>query len=424
MKLPSRLTQQLESWLKKSCKEKSPAIILGGSVNGLSFARSIGRRGVPTLLLDSESFLGTFTRYGKVMLLAPVDEQPQDWMALLEFVASRLDRTGVLFATSDAHCLWVSQHKELLGQYFRFVIPDSETVEQIVNKRTQHSIARAAGIAVPKAFYPESIEELRSLAPDLAYPCLLKPYNSYKGRKRLSKKKVLVVDSQNELISAYERLTVGNLPFMIQEIIPGEDTALYGYLGFWDAEGRERAWLTKQKLRQSPPYYGDGALQITVEAPEVAELSRRLLRAFNYSGFVNIEFKYDARDSTYRLMEINPRSAASNQLAISADVDFPWIGYLYLTASDATPIDAKPFRPLVKCVNEEWDIQAYFAYRKSGALNLWRWLQSLRGAKITILAWDDPLPFLVGCWRLLKISGSSLWSVVRRRREEESPPSR
>ncbi len=414
MKLPCRLTQQLEGWLKKSCNKKSLAIILGGSVNGLSFARSLGRRGIPTLLLDSESFLGTFTRYGKVMLLPPADEHPQDWIALLEFVASRLDSTGVLFPTSDAHCLWVSQHRELLGQYFRFVIPDTETVEQIVNKRVQHSIAQAAGIAVPKAYYPESIEELRSLAPDLDYPCLLKPYNSHKGRKRLAKKKVLVVDSQNELISAYERLTVGNLPFMIQEIIPGEDTALYGYLGFWDAEGRERGWLTKQKLRQCPPYYGDGALQITVEAPEVAQLSRRLLRAFNYKGFVNIEFKYDARDCTYRLMEINPRSAASNQMAIHAGIDFPWIGYQYLTTSDPNTIQVKPFLPLVKCVNEEWDIQAYFAYRKSGTLNLWHWLQSLYGAEITIMAWDDPLPFLVGLWRLLKISGSSLWSVVRK----------
>jgi predicted ATP-grasp superfamily ATP-dependent carboligase len=416
VKGPSRFTQPLEGWLKKSCKKNPLAIILGGSVNGLSFARSLGRRGVPTLLLDSDPLLGTFTRYGKVMLLPPADEQPEDWIDLLEFVASRVDSPAVLFPTSDVHCLWISQHREQLGQHFRFLIPPAETVEQIVNKRLQHTIARAAGIAVPNAYYPESIEELQRLAPGLVYPCLLKPYNSHKGRKRLAKRKVLVVDSQKELLCAYERLTVGNLPFMIQEIIPGEDTALYGYLGFWDAEGCERGWVTKKKLRQSPPYYGDGSLQITVEAPEVAELSRCLLRAFNYRGFVNIEFKYDARDRTYRLMEINPRSAASNQLAISAGMDFPWIGYQYLTATDPEAIPAQSFRPLVKCVNEEWDIQAYFAYRKTGALNLWRWLQSLYGSKITILAWDDPLPFLVGFWRLLKQSWSHLRSAVRRRR--------
>jgi D-aspartate ligase len=396
------LTQRLERWLKKSCGQNPLAIIFGGSVNGLSFARSLGRRGVPTLILDSETFLGTFTRYGKVVMLPAVDEHAEEWIALLKFVASCLQQPAVLFATSDVHCLWISRHRDLLRQYFRFVIPEPETVEQIVNKRIQYQIAQSAGIAVPNVCFPESIEELRGLAPGLVYPCILKPYTSYKGRKQLAKKKVLVVHSEEELLAEYQRITTSDLAFMVQEIIPGEDLALYGYLGFWDGEGRESGWVTKKKLRQNPPYFGDGALQITVEAPEVAELSRRLLRVFNYRGFVNIEFKYDLRDQTYRLMEINPRSAASNQLAISAGVDFPWIGYQYLTAADPGTIDIPCFRPLVKCVNEEWDIQAYFAYRKLGALNLRRWLQSLYGARITIFAWDDPLPFLVGLWRFVK----------------------
>lgn len=403
MKPLSELTQMLERWLKKNCHQNPLAIILGGSVNGLSFARSLGRRRIPTLILDSESFLGTFTRYGKVIMLPVVDEYSQDWIALLEFVASQLNTPAVLFATSDAHCLWLSKNRDLLRQYFRFIIPETEAVEQIVNKRSQYLIAQAAGVPIPKTYFPEAIEELRDLAPNLAYPCLLKPYTSYKGRRKLSKKKVLIVASQKELLAEYERLTLGDVYFMIQEIIPGADTTLYGYLAFWDEEGQEHSWVTKHKLRQLPPDFGDGSLQITVEAPEVAELSRRLLRAFNYKGFVNIEFKYDARDNTYRLIEINSRSAASNQMAISAGVDFPWIGYQYLTASDPKTVLAVPFQPLVKCVNEEWEIQAFFAYRKSGALNLWSWLQSLKGAKITIIAWDDPLPFIVGFWRLLKL---------------------
>jgi D-aspartate ligase len=408
------MNQMLEGWLKKNCHQKSLAIILGGSVNGLSFARSLGRRGIPTLILDSEAFLGTFTRYGKVLLLPAVEEHAEDWLTLLKFVASQLDRPAVLFATSDAHCLWVSRHTKVLRQYFRFIIPDTEAVEQIVNKRSQYMIARAAGIPVPNTWFPESLEEVGDLAPNLVYPCLLKPYTSYKGRRKLSKKKVLIVASQKELLSEYERLTADNLLFMIQEIIPGEDTALYGYLGFWDGEGLEHSWLTKKKLRQLPPDFGDGSLQITIEAPEVAELSRRLLRAFNYKGFVNIEFKYDARDHTCRLIEINPRSAASNQMAISAGIDFPWIGYQYLTASDPKTVPTVPFRSLVKCVNEEWEIQAYFAYRKAGALNLWSWLRSLNGAKITIMAWDDPLPFIVGFWRLVKVFWCFVWSMGRK----------
>ncbi|MCI0488196.1 MAG: ATP-grasp domain-containing protein [Blastocatellia bacterium] len=419
MKLSIAATKNLESWLKKSIGSEPPAIILGSSVNALSFARSLGRRRIPTLLLDGERLLGSYTRYGEFLLLSRVEEDSAGWIDILELIASRLDTRAVLFSTTDAHCLLVSQHRDLLRQYFRFIIPDAETVERIVNKRFQYTIAQAAEIPIPKTYFPESLEEARHLSPNLTYPCILKPYISHTGRRELSNKKVRLVDSQTELISAFERLMASGQSFMIQEIIPGEDSALYGYLAFWNAEGEELAWLTTQKLRQNPPHYGDGSLQITVEAPEVARLSRRLLRTFNYSGFVGVEFKFDARDPTYRLMEINPRTFSYNQLAISAGIDFPWIGYRYLTDSMPEPLPAYSFKPGVKCVNEEWDIQAYFALRRSGALSLRQWLGSLRGAKLAIGAWDDPLPLFAGFRRLLKISWHYLRSAIGRFAEQK-----
>jgi predicted ATP-grasp superfamily ATP-dependent carboligase len=346
-------------------------------------------------------------------LLPPADERPQDWIDLLESVGSRLDAPGILFPTSDVHCLLVAQQRDRLGRYFRFLLPDAETVERIINKRSQYRIAQAAEIPIPRVCFPESIEEVRYLSAQVAYPCLLKPYKSHVGQKKL-RKKLVVVHSQSELISAYERITSSGVPLMVQEVIPGDDRALFSYLGFWDAKGSELAWLTWQKLRQYPPLYGNGSLYITVEAPKVAELSRHLLRAFNYCGFVDVEFKFDTRDHTYRLMEINPRTPASNQLAISAGVDFPWIGYRYLTGSAPETGQSKPFLIGVKCVNEEWDVQAYMALRKSGSLNLWRWLRSLRGSKPIIGAWDDPFPLVMGLWRFLRLCCGYLWSAGRR----------
>jgi predicted ATP-grasp superfamily ATP-dependent carboligase len=226
-------------------------------------------------------------------------------------------------------------------------------------------------------------------------------------------KKVVVVYSQVELISEYERVSSADAPFMVQEIILGGDDAIFDYLALWDAGGRELAWLTKRKLRQYPPLYGDGSLQITIEAPEVADLSRHLLRAINYRGFVGVEFKFDARDHTYRLMEVNARTHSSNQLAISAGVDFPWIGYQYLTGCVLDTQAPKPFRLGVKLLNEELDVQAYLALRKSGTLKRWRWLHSLRGSKAAIGAWDDPLPLIVGLWRFLRLCCGNLWSAGR-----------
>jgi predicted ATP-grasp superfamily ATP-dependent carboligase len=68
---------------------------------------------------------------------------------------------------------------------------------------------------------------------------------------------------------------------------------------------------TQERLRQFPPLFGDGSFQGTVDAPEVAELGRRLVRAFDDRGFAGIEFKFDARDGTYRLIEFNPRTVSA-----------------------------------------------------------------------------------------------------------------
>jgi D-aspartate ligase len=403
MEIFRRQARHLVRWLAHNCRERPLAVILGGSCNGLSFSRSLGRRGIPTLMLESDRLLGIYTRFGKVAILPPVETHAREWVELLEHIGAHLPIPGVLFPTSDAHTLLIARHRATLERFFRFLTPGLEILEQLINKRSQYPAAAAAGVPMPAVHFPESIHDVHRLAGAIPYPCILKPYDSHAARKKMEMKKVLLVHSAAELMSEYERITGRNVPLMIQEIVPGRDSDLFGYLAFWDQDGNERAWLTKRKLRQFPPGFGDGSLQETVEAPLVAELSRRLLRKFRYRGFVGVEFKLDARDQTYRLIEINPRTVSGNQLAISAGIDFPWIGYRYLTGAESDSEPKPHARPGIKYINEEWDFQAYLALRRTGELTFWRWLRSLRGVKARgIWAWDDPLPMVVGLRRLVR----------------------
>jgi predicted ATP-grasp superfamily ATP-dependent carboligase len=363
-------------------------------------------------VLESEPFLGNYTRYAKVIRLPPVEPFAEEWLTLFRFIGARLAAPGILFSTSDVHSLWVSRHADALDGVFRFLLPDRETLERILDKRSQYEAARAAGVPIPPVRFPASVEEVDLVGATLPYPCLLKPYDSQEARAKLGAK-VVVVGSKTELRSAYERITRMGVRVMVQEIIPGEDSELFGYLAFWDGVEGERAWVTKRKLRQYPAGFGDGSLQETVEAPEVARLSRLLLQAFGYRGFVGVEFKRDPRDGGYRLMEVNPRTVSGNELAIRAGVDFPWIGYQYLIG---VPLEPALFRRGIRYVNEEWDVRAFVALRKAGVLSLGGWLASLRGVQArAFAAWDDPLPLLVGLWRFLCLLGSRLASRFRGR---------
>ena len=88
--------------------------------------------------------------------------------------------------------------------------------------------------------------------------------------------------------------------------------------------------------------FGDASFIQTVEAPEVSALSRQLLGALDFRGYAGLEFKLDARDNTYKFIELNPRSEGFVQVAVSAGLDLPWIGYAYL--AEHTPPAPAAFR--------------------------------------------------------------------------------
>ncbi len=196
-------------------------------------------------------------------------------------------------------------------------------------------------------------------SPEIPYPCILKPY-SFRGRTSIGKKAVRA-NSPAELLEAYAHVEETGQQFMVQDIVPGESTSFFAYHGFWDHSGREVAWWTKQHLRGIE--LSEGCYEVTVDAPEVAKLSRRLLAAFDYKGCSHVEFKWDPRDQTYRLMEINARTGLSSQQGVIAGVDLPWIIYRYLNGMSWEDSSVNTFKRGVTYVNEITDFKAFLEYR-------------------------------------------------------------
>ena len=392
---------RLTSRLRRLDNDKPPAIILGdGSTNDLSFVRSLTRHGIPTILMVGDRQLGSFSRRGLRLRLPNVDAKPQVWLDTLDVAASSFKAPPTLFIVSDAHCAFVSRNAERLRPGFRFLLPDEETVNQILDKRQQYAVAEAAGLRVPATLYPDDADDLARWAAKIDYPVILKPYTSHVGRPIIQNRKVLILDSAAELLAAYSQCTASGARFMVQHIVAGNDDSIFWYSGFWDEYGDERAWFTVQKLRQCPPGFGDGCFQRTVEDPVVLQQSRRVLAAFRYRGLVMVEFKRDVTNGTYNLIEINPRTVSGNQLGITAGVDLPWIAYRHLVGLDVDRAEQPAFQLNVKYVNEEWDVQAFWALRRSGESTFPGWLRSLWGTRsCALFAWDDPVPLLVGLWR-------------------------
>jgi predicted ATP-grasp superfamily ATP-dependent carboligase len=359
---------------------------------GLSYIRSLHKRGVPTLLLDERGWIGTPSRYELTLELPPITEEPDLWLETLVDAAQSSGSRPILLVAFDQAVLMVGKHAEELKRHYDFLIPPFEGSAAIVDKRRQYQLATAAGVPIPPTAYPESGGEATALAAEISYPCLLKPHVSYGAGDHFGGRKNAVIADARTLEAEFDRAAAAGIPCLVQEIVPGGDEALYGYLGFWGRDRNELAWITKQKLRQNPRLYGDGTCQRTIDVPRVAELSRRFLKALDYVGVGSVEFKYDARDDSYRLMEVNPRAVSGNQLAVAAGVDLPYISYAYL-ADGVVPSWEQRWD--VRWVHELYDLKTLLRERRHPGAAVWEWVRSLHNADTFALgAWNDPAPLL------------------------------
>jgi len=109
---------------------------------------------------------------------------------------------------------------------------------------------------------------------------------------------------------------------LIQEIIPGGGFQQFSSCVFFK-NGVALASVEAKRLWQHPSEFGRAATFVeTVEAPQILEPSLRFLRAINYYGLAEIEYKLDPRDGLYKLLDVNARTWGFHCIGSQAGVDF------------------------------------------------------------------------------------------------------
>lgn len=307
---------------------KAPALVVdAGWVNGLAAIRSLGRAGIPVIAVDHRpSALGFRSRYARPAL----SPDPQDEEAFISFLAAlgeELEAPAPVFATHDEPLNAIARGAERLGGRFLYPFPPWAVLARIQTKRGQLEAAQAAGIPVPRTAYPSSTDEARAAAEELGYPVLVKP-SSTEGFKRRFGRQAFRCETAKEV----ERAFIDTEPYepIVQEVVPGGDEELYTLGSYLAADGEALGLFCGRKLRQTPPGVGTCRVGEAVWVEEVVDQGLRLLRALEFTGLSQVEFKRDPGGS-FRLMEVNPRLWQWHGLASACGVDLPRIAYEDLT---------------------------------------------------------------------------------------------
>ena len=307
---------------------RPPAVVVDvGWVNGLAAIRSLGRLGVKVLAVDHRrSALGFRSRYAQP-LLSP---DPQDEEVFVSFLAGlELEGPAPVFPTHDEPLNAIARAGDRLSERFLFPFPSWDVLSRIQNKRSQLEAAEQAGIPVPRW------GTTSAAADELGYPVLVKP-SSTEGFKRRFGRQAFRCETRDQVERAFAESE--DYEPLVQELIPGGDEELYTLGSYLASDGEPLGLFCGRKLQQTPPGVGTCRVGEAVWVEEVVEQGLAFLRALGHTGISQVEFKRDARDGSYRLMEVNPRLWQWHGLAAACGVDLPRIAYEDLTGERPDPV--------------------------------------------------------------------------------------
>lgn len=373
--------------------ETTGALVLGGNLNGLTIARSLGRNGVPVWVTTPPNIkLASFSRYTRRTLPWPNG----GWEAQVAYLSETADRYGLdqwaLFPTSDETAALLSKFHTALSSRYRVSTPAWNVLRWAYDKRLTYRLAAQEQVDYPSTIYPASEVDLKTVACD--FPAILKPA-THATINRFTSDKAWLVASREQLIARYREACELIPPelILVQEMIPGGGEAQFSYAALC-CDGQPIASLTARRTRQYPIDFGYSSSFVeTLDVPEIVAPSRRLLAAIRYTGLVEVEYKFDARNGRYKLLDINPRLWTWSPLGGRAGVDFPYLLWQMMMNRE---VPEQSGRTGVRWMCVATDFPAAIHEMLRGRSSLGAYLRSFRSpVQFALMATDDPLPGLL-----------------------------
>jgi D-aspartate ligase len=287
-----------------------PAIVWGRGPTALGILRCLRIAGIPTSVACPPGDHVTHSRW-----YTPTPG-PHPWDGALNartadaLRAIPLERAVVIPGADDG-ALWLADvpHSDL-GARFRVSSSSRETLEILEDKTRFADFLRGTDIPHPRTFYIESEADIDAVPYDDLDSTFVKPANSQQFSD-VTGVKAVRVSSKDELRRVWEKLHAQGFKLMAQEYVPGPPSNHYFVDGFRDRDGTLTGLFTRRRIRIHPPDFGNSSYCVSIpltEIPEAIASMVDLLARVNYRGIFSAEFKKDARDGKFRILEVNTRA--------------------------------------------------------------------------------------------------------------------
>jgi len=382
--------------------DRTAAIVIGRGYTGLGALRSLRMAGIPTWVACPADDLAARSRGFRPLPGDPpwdgtIDDRARERLQALPFARA------VLIPCSDDAALWTADIAGgEPGQRFLASSSTRATLEILQDKERFAAYLAGTGIPHPRTFAIAGRGDLDAIDFGRLDRVFLKPVDSQRFNREFGGKGIWVEDRAG-LEEHWSRLDALGLRMVVQEYVPGGADDHYFIDGFRDREGAIAGIFCRRRLRIHPPDFGNSSYCRSIapgDMPGAIESLEALLGQLSYRGIFSAEFKRDARDGRFKLLEVNTRAWWYVEFAARCGVNVCRMAW---EDANGLPVGRAPrYRVGAGCVNLRGDILSVLSQRGPGATPLagalWQWMR----AYFHVFSFRDPRPALSLLWQGLR----------------------
>jgi D-aspartate ligase len=242
-------------------------------------------------------------------------------MSLNKYASDSNFNKILLIATSDKTVRQIVEMKDKLDKKFIFNYPSLEIVNNLLIKADFYR-KYSSKLNLPKTLI-YSCNRNDEIKVDFQYPIILKPSNNieYHNHEFSNMSKVYKVNSEKELWEIISKIRNSGYKdeLIIQEFVPGGDDSLFDAVFYCGKDKKVKLMTFAQIGLQERTNTGVGNCTVLVNGfseygydENIIIKMQNFLEEIGYQGFAEFDLKYDIRDKSYKVFEINPRQARSS----------------------------------------------------------------------------------------------------------------
>ncbi|MGX4598659.1 carboxylate--amine ligase [Faecalimicrobium sp. JNUCC 81] len=301
-------------------------VLVGGDINCYSVARAYHEAyGVKSIAFGRYALGATKDSNIIDFRIDPRITEEKEFIQVLLKTADELaapNKKLILMGCTDEYAELIIDHRDILKE--KYIVPyiDSELKNKLIEKELFYNMCEEKGLDYPKTFIYSKGDKIEDFG--FNYPVIIKPSDSvlYWQFPFEGMKKAYVANNEKEFIEITSAIYSGKYDknLIIQDFIPGDDSNMRVLTCYSDQHGKVKMMCLGHVLLEehTPKGIGNHAAIITEYDEALMEKFKAFLEDINYTGYSNFDIKFDTRDNTYKVFEINLRQGRSNYYVTSS----------------------------------------------------------------------------------------------------------